>query len=237
MYSCSNTKNIYFISAFLRIFRERLVNKRLRFKPLISSFFLIFMFLLYISVNCTPATVDGHALFGNLNNNGIQIQSNGNYKMSLTTSPAIPTLNKTINMLVTLTSTVGDKITELPAYISLQKDGKPINSQPTLVMIDDGHFNFRTIFSQPGKYLLIVNVKDLLYTNSLINFIFELDVNVSPIAQFYDLLKSFFINYYYVYIPIFIIILIMFIRSYQKNKAEMKIIFLVLRLYKKLHKP
>ncbi len=213
------------------------MKKKLRFKSLISSFILIFMFVLNISINCTPIYVYGHALFGNTNNNGIQIQSNGNYKMSLTTSPATLVLNKTINILVTLTSTVGDKITELPAYMSLQKDGKLMNSLPTLVMIDDGHYNFKTIFSQPGKYLLIVNVKDLLYTNSLINFIFELDVNVSPINQFYDLLKSFFVNYYYIYIPIFIIILIMFIRSHQKNKDEMKIMILVRRLYKKLHKP
>jgi hypothetical protein len=143
--------------------------------------------------------------------------------MSLTTSPAIPTLNKTINMLITLTSTVGDKITQLPAYISLQKAGNAVDPSPTLVMIDGGHFHFKTIFSQPGKYVLTVNVKDLLYTASLIKFTFKFDVNDSSINQFYDLLKSFFINYYYVYIPIFIIVLIMFIRSYQKNKAEMKI--------------
>ncbi len=144
--------------------------------------------------------------------------------MGLTTSPAVPMLNKTMDVLITLTSTVGDKITELPAYMSLQKDGKASDSQPTFVMIDDGHFHFKTIFSHPGKYLLTVNLKDLLYTGSLIKFTYTLDVNDSSINQFYDKLKSFFVNYYYIDIPIFIIVLIIFIRSHhQKNKEEMKI--------------
>ncbi len=222
MFSYFNAMIIYFISSFLRIFRVRM-NKRLHFKSLISSFFLIFMFVSNISINCMSTYVYGHVLFGNPNDTGIQIQSNGNYKMGLTTSPAVPVLNKTINMLLTLTSTVGDKITQLPAYMSLQKAGNAVDSQPTLIMIDGGHFHFKTIFPQHGKYLLTVNVKDLLYTTSLIKFTFELDVNDSSINQFYDKLKSFFVNYYYIDIPIFIIISIMLIRSHQKNKNEMKI--------------
>ena len=220
MYSYANAMNICFSLSFLQIFGERLMNKRLRFKPLLSSFFLIFIFMSNVFINHMPRDVYGHFLFGNPNDNAIQIQSNGNYKMGLTTSPAVPQLNKTINVLITLTSTVGDKITQLPAYMSLQKAGNTVDSQPTLIMIDGGHFHFKTIFSHPGKYLLTVNVKDLLYTASLIKFTFGFDVNDSPINQFYDQLKSFFANYYYIDIPIFIIVSIMFIRSYQKNKKE-----------------
>jgi len=224
MYSYVNAMNICFSLSFLQIFKERLMNKRLRFKPLRSLFF-IFIFMSNIFIDHMPRDVYGHFLFGNPNDNSIQIQTNGNYKMGLTSSPAEQALNKTINVLITLTSTVGDKITQLPAYMSLQKAGNTVDSQPTLIMIDGGHFHFKTIFSQPGKYLLTVNVKDLLYSASFVKFTFVLDVNDSPINQFYNKIKSFFANYYYIDIPIFLIVTILFIRSYhQKNtKEEMKI--------------
>jgi hypothetical protein len=236
MYSCFNTKNIFINSANLMTFKIKSYNIKLTFLPLTLSFLLLFiLFFLNLSFNYNSIYVYGHTLFGNSNNNGIQIQTNGKYKVGLVTSPPTLVLNKTINILLTVNSTTGDKIMELPAYISLQKDGKVVNSPNTLIMIDGGHYNFKTFFPQTGKYLLFVNLKDIYYTNSLINFIFVLDVNVPLTDQFYNLIKSFFINYYYIYIPIAILISIFFLRSHKKNDQE-KITLIVRWLYKKLHK-
>ena len=188
-------------------------NIKLKSIPLLS-FFLLFILVSNLSFNYNSIWVYGHTLFGNNNNNGIQIQTNGNYKVGLATSPPTIVLNKTINMLLTVNSTTGDKIMRIPAYISLQKDGKFVNSPNNLIMIDGGHYNFKTFFPQTGKYLLFVNLKDLYYTNSILTFIFALDVNVPLTDQFYGLIKSFFINYYYIYIPAAILISVIFLRSH-----------------------
>lgn len=235
MYSCFNAKNIFINSIILLRSEVKSNNIKLNSLPLILSSFLLFILVLNLHFNYNSICVYGHTLIGN-NNKGIQIQTNGNYKVGLITSPPILALNKTINMLLTVNSTNGDKIMELPAYISLQKDGKVVNSSNRLIMIDGGHYNFKTLFTQTGKYLLFVNLKDIYYTNSFINYIFELNVNNSPIDQFYGLMKSFFINYYYIYIPIIILIFIILLRSHKKNEEEKKITLLVRWLYKKLHK-
>ncbi len=235
MYSCFNTKNIFFINSIILI-TSKIISYNIKLKSIpLLSFFLLFILVSNLSFNYNSIWVYGHTLFGNNNNNGIQIQTNGNYKVGLATSPPTIVLNKTINMLLTVNSTTGDKIMELPAYISLQKDGKIVNSSNTLIMIDGGHYNFKTFFPQTGKYLLFVNLKDLYYTNSILSFIFALDVNVPLTDQFYALIKSFFINYYYIYIPIAILICVIFLRSHKKNEQE-KITLIVRWLYKKLHK-
>src|SRR6476661_4624889 len=74
------------------------------------------------------------------------------------------------------------------------------------ILLWGGHYNFKSIFPEKGKYILFVNIKDIYYTDTTLNFIFELNVDDPIIDQFYNLLKSFFIDYYYIYVPIIIII-------------------------------
>jgi hypothetical protein len=119
---------------------------------------------------------------------------------------------------------------ELSAYLSLQKDGKNDNSSQTLVMVRGGHYNFKTIFTEKGKYIY--------YTDTTLNFIFELNVDDPIIDQFYNLMKSFFINYYYIYMPIIIIIVVYILSFKYKGKSKNREIFILIvrGLYKKLHK-
>jgi len=220
-------------------------------KPLslkaILSFSLILLFSLNLYFNNDSIYAYGHSLFGNNNNNGsgIQIQTNGNYKVELSTNPPKIPLNKNTEILLRVTSLSnssnggagGSEIMEIPAYLSLIKDGKVENLQHTLVMIRGGHYNFNSVFSDKGKYLLFVDIKDIYYTNTILNFIFELNVDIPIIDQFYAILKSIFINYYYIYIPIFGIIIFIIIRSQKKNIVSGgKMTIMVRWLYNKLHK-
>ena len=220
-------------------------------KPLslkaILSFSLILLFSLNSYFNNDSIYAYGHSLFGNNNNNGsgIQIQTNGNYKVELSTNPSKIPLNKSTDILLRVTSLSnssnggagGSEIMEIPAYISLVKDGKVENLQHTLVMIRGGHYNFNSVFSDKGKYLLFVDIKDIYYTNTILNFIFELNVDIPIIDQFYAILKSIFINYYYIYIPIIGIIIFIIIRSQKKNIVSGgKMTIMVRWLYNKLHK-
>ena len=220
-------------------------------KPLslkaILSFSLILLFSLNSYFNNDSIYAYGHSLFGNNNNNGsgIQIQTNGNYKVELSTNPPKIPLNKNTEILLRVTSLSnssnggagGSEIMEIPAYISLIKDGKVENLQHTLVMIRGGHYNFNSVFSDKGKYLLFVDIKDIYYTNTILNFIFELNVDIPIIDQFYAILKSIFINYYYIYIPIIGIIIFIIIRFQKKNIVSGgKMTIMVRWLYNKLHK-
>ena len=222
-------------------------------KPLslktILSFSLILLFSLNLYFNNDSIYAYGHSLFGNNNNNGsgIQVQTNGNYKVEVSTNPPKIPLNKNTEILLRVTSLSnssnggagagGSEIMEIPAYLSLIKDGKVENLQHTLVMIRGGHYNFNSVFSDKGKYLLFVDIKDIYYTNTILNFIFELNVDIPIADQFYDILKSIFINYYYIYIPIMGIVIFMIIRSQKKNIVSGgKMTIMVRWLYNKLHK-
>src|SRR6478609_3775340 len=205
-------------------------------KPLslkaILSFSLILLFSLNLYFNNDSIYAYGHSLFGNNNNNGsgIQIQTNGNYKVELSTNPPKIPLNKNTEILLRVTSLSnssnggagGSEIMEIPAYISLIKDGKVENLQHTLVMIRGGHYNFNSVFSDKGKYLLFVDIKDIYYTNTILKFIFELNAGIPIVDQFYNALESFLLNYYYIYIPIIGFIFIITYWPRQKNKNEKK---------------
>ncbi|MGN6708573.1 MAG: hypothetical protein ACTHKF_04425 [Candidatus Nitrosocosmicus sp.] len=205
------------------------------------SIFLIFLFALNVLNSNSSIFVYGHSLFGNNNNgSGIQVQTNGNYKVELSTNPSKILLNKSTDILLRVTSLLGggSEIMELPVYLSLAKDGKLNNLQHTPVILSGGHYNFKSVFPSTGKYLLFVDIKDIYYTNTILNFIFELNVDVPFTDQFYDSLKSFFINYYYIYIPIMGLIIFLIIRSQKKsNLPGTGTMILAARwIYNKLHR-
>ncbi|MGN6559064.1 MAG: hypothetical protein ACTHJ2_00910, partial [Candidatus Nitrosocosmicus sp.] len=81
------------------------------------SIFLIFLFALNVLNNNSSVFVYGHSLFGNNNNgSGIQVQTNGNYKVELSTNPSKILLNKSTDILLRVTSLLGggSEIMELP---------------------------------------------------------------------------------------------------------------------------
>ena len=201
---------------------------------IILSLSLILLFSLNVYFNNDFIYAYGHSLFGNNNGSGIQVQTNGNYKVELSTNPPKIPLNKNTEILLRVTSLAngstgvagagggrggGSEIMEIPAYLSLVKDSKTNDLQNTLVMVRGGHYNFNSVFSDKGKYLLFVDIKDIYYTNSILRFVFELNAGIAITNQFYLAIESFLINYYYVYIPIIGIIFILTYWPRQKNKT------------------
>jgi hypothetical protein len=207
----SNIKLSNFSSCYLRSISSSLF---------ISSLFFIVV-VACLSNNHNSVYVYGHSLFGSNNGSGIQTQTNGNFKVELSTNPSKIELNKTIDILLRVTSTTGEEIMELPVYLSLAKDGKSNNNPPqSLAMVRNGHYNFKSFLPDQGKYLLFVNIKDIYYTQSLLSFIFELNAEVPATEQFYNILKTLFLNYYYVYIPIALLISVVVLKNHRKNKIQ-----------------
>ena len=246
MYCCFDKRNIFINSLIFLLSKIKIFNMasypyyHYHYLKLMVSFFFLFIFILNLSFNYNSIFVYGHSLLGGNNGSGIQTQTNGNFKVELSTNPSKLVLNKTTDVLLRVTSTAaaGGEIMELPVYLSLQKDGKNDNSSQTLVMVRGGHYNFKSIFPEKGKYILFVNIKDIYYTDTTLNFIFELNVDDPIIDQFYNLMKSFFIDYYYIYVPIIIIIVvsILSLKYIGKSKNREIFILIVRGLYKKLHK-
>jgi hypothetical protein len=218
----------------------RLSANKIGFPKIMISFSLILLlFALSLSNDHKSIYVFGHSLFGNNNGNNTQIQTNGNYKVELSTNPLKIPLNKPTDILLNFStlSNGGPQVMELPIYLSLAKDGKLNNLQHTPIIISGGHYNFKSIFPTTGKYLLLVDIKDIYYTNSDLNFIFELNVDVPFTDQFYNALKTFFIGYYYIYIPVIsLAIIITIIRPRKKNKISGTMTLAVRWFYNKLHK-
>jgi len=224
MFSCFKGMNNIFIVIFKNslILIPKIIQSNIKSFSLILtlSFFLLFIIIVNLSINSSSMYVYGHSLFGNNNGSGTQIQKNGNFEVELSTFPSKPLVNKNTDIFLRISSTAGDELIELPVYLSLTKEDKINNSSYNLTMIRGGHYNFNYVFPDKGKYLLFLDIKDIYYTSTTLNFIFEINVDVPVTEQFFELMRTFFTNYYYIYIPIILLIIIVIIKYYKRNKIK-----------------
>lgn len=147
--------------------------------------------------------------------NGTQTQRNGNYVVELFINPTNPLVDKNTDIFLRIVSNTGDELIELPVSVYILKDGKPIYSNPdNYTFVKQGHYNFNYVFDEPGQYLLFVDVKDIFYTLNVLNFIFEINVDLPLTDKIIELLR----NYYYVYIPLIIIAVVILLLKYDKTR-------------------
>jgi hypothetical protein len=192
---------------------------------LFVSFFTLFM-ILYFSTPDTEQLAFAHSFFGgnDASFNGTQTQTIGNYVIELLVNPSKPLIDKNTSFLFRLTSNAGDELIELPVSFSIFKDGKPIFSNPNnFTLVRQGHYDFDYTFSEPGKYVLFVDIKDIFYTLNILNSVFEVDVQVPVAERIYDLLQTFVVNYYYIYISLAALIGISFIVKSKRHKDVKKV--------------
>jgi hypothetical protein len=131
---------------------------------------------------------------------GTQNQTAGNFVVDLLLNPSKPMVGKDTAFLMQVKSTQGDEIIELPVSFYILKDGKPVFSNPNnFIMVRQGHYDFNYTFSEPGKYLLFVDIKDIFYTLDVQNVTFEIDVQVPVLERITESITSFVLNYYYIF--------------------------------------
>ena len=189
------------------------------------SFFSLFM-VIYFSPLDTEHLAFAHSFFGgnDASFNGTQTQTIGNYVVELLVNPSKPMIGKDTSFLFRLTSNAGDELIELPVSFSIFKDGKPVFSNPNnFTLVRQGHYDFNYTFSEPGKYVLFVDIKDIFYTLNILNSEFEVDVQVPIAERIYDLLQTFVVNYYYIYILLAALIGISFIVKSRRHKDVKKV--------------
>ena len=189
------------------------------------SFFSLFM-VIYFSPLDTEHLAFAHSFFGgsDASFNGTQTQTIGNYVVELLVNPSKPMIGKDTSFLFRLTSNAGDELIELPVSFSIFKDGKPVFSNPNnFTLVRQGHYDFNYTFSEPGKYVLFVDIKDIFYTLNILNSKFEVNVQVPIAERIYDLLQTFVVNYYYIYILLAALIGISFIVKSRRHKDVKKV--------------
>ena len=189
------------------------------------SFFSLFM-AIYFSPLDTEHLAFAHSFFGgnDASLNGTQTQSIGNYVVDLLVNPSKPMIGKDTSFLFRLTSKAGDELIELPVSFSIFKDGKPVFSNPNnFTLVRQGHYDFNYTFSEPGKYILSVDIKDIFYTLNILNSEFEVNVQVPIAERIYDLLQTFVVNYYYIYILLAALIGISFMVKSRRHKDVKKL--------------
>ena len=134
---------------------------------------------------------------------GTQNQTAGNFVVDLLLNPSKPVVGKDTAFLMQVKSTQGDEIIELPVSFYILKDGKPVLSDPNnFAMVRQGHYDFNYTFSEPGKYLLFVDIKDIFYTLDVLTANFEIDVQVPVLERITESITSFMLNYYYIFVII-----------------------------------
>src|SRR6187200_1797587 len=189
-----------------------------------ASFFFLFMVIYFSPLDDEQLTF-AHSFFGgnDASLNGTQAQSIGNYVVDLLVNPSKPMIGKDTSFLFRLTSKAGDELIELPVSFSIFKDGKPIFSNPNnFTLVRQGHYDFNYTFSEPGKYILFVDIKDIFYTLNILNSEFEVNVQVPIAERIYDLIQAFVLNYYYIYIILGALIGISFIVNSKRRKDVKK---------------
>ncbi len=189
------------------------------------SFFSLFM-VIYFSPLDNEHLAFAHSFFGgsDASFNGTQTQTIGNYVVELLVNPSKPMIGKDTSFLFRLTSNAGDELIEIPVSFSIFKDGKPVFSNPNnFTLVRQGHYDFNYTFSEPGKYVLFVDIKDIFYTLNILNSKFEVNVQVPIADRIYDLLQTFVVNYYYIYILLAALIGISFIVKSRRHKDVKKV--------------
>lgn len=163
-----------------------------------------------------------HSIFGgnDAEFNGTQVQENGNYVVDLLVNPSKPLVDTDTIFLLRITSGAGDELIELPVSFYILKDGNPVFSNPdNFTIVRQGHYDFNYIFKEPGKYLLFVDVKDIFYTFDIVNFIFEVNVDVPITERIYVLLSTFFVNSYYIFIALAALVVIFVVLKSRRQKV------------------
>ena len=173
----------------------------------------------YFGSDYEEETVWGHSFFDGNGNilNATQTQQNENYVVELFVNSSRPLVDRDITFALEIKSKAGDELIELPVAPYILKDGKPVFSNPNnYVLVSQGHYDFGYTFNEPGIYSLVVDIKDIFYTLDIANFEFEIVVDDSVIDRIGELIGS----YYYVFIPIIIILVISVLVNLRKRKVK-----------------
>ena len=110
---------------------------------------------------------------------GASKQRIGNYDVEVTTDPKSPTANTSpTKILIRIAGVNGDHPMDVPIMIRLMKDGDVLQTTNPII-VQSGHFTHEFAFTQPGRYILYIDLDDYTYSGEFLTFTFFINVSGS----------------------------------------------------------
>ncbi len=129
-------------------------------------------FLLMLIIVALP--VIGQAFADSLKN--ASSQRIGNYDMQLATDPKNPIVGSPTQIKIRISGVNGDELINIPIQIRLTDDQGKVLQYTSPVIVPASHYAYSYTFSQPGRYIVYVDLKDSSYSNSILTYTFFINV-------------------------------------------------------------
>jgi len=101
----------------------------------------------------------------------------GNYDVEIITDPKSPTVdNNPTNVLIRIAGVNGNHPTDVPIMMRLMKDGTSLQTTNPII-VQSGHHTQEFTFTQPGRYILYIDLNDYLYSGEVLTFTFFINVS------------------------------------------------------------
>jgi hypothetical protein len=110
---------------------------------------------------------------------GASKQRIGNYDVEVTTDPKSPTVNTSpTKILIRIAGVNGDHPMDVPIMIRLMRDGDVLQTTNPII-VQSGHYTHEFAFTQPGRYILYIDLDDDTYSGEVLTFTFFINVSGS----------------------------------------------------------
>ena len=99
----------------------------------------------------------------------------GNYDVEMVTEPKSPVAGSPANILIRLAGVNGDDLVDVHISIRIIKDGVELE-RTNPIIVPYGHHTYEFTFSEPGKYVVYVDLMDNSYSGETLTFTFFVNV-------------------------------------------------------------
>lgn len=99
----------------------------------------------------------------------------GNYDVEMTTAPKSPVAGGATDVMVRIAGVNGDDLVDVPITMRLVKDGVELQ-RTNPIIVPYGHHSQEYTFSEPGRYVLYVDLNDYAYSGQTLTFTFFVNV-------------------------------------------------------------
>ncbi len=146
-----------------------------------SRFIALFILMLVVALS---AITMGQAFADPLRN--ASRQRIGNFDMQVATDPKNPVAGNNVKIQVRIAGVNGDDLANIPIQIKLVDSQGNVLQYSSPIIVPAGHYVYNYTFSQPGKYIVYVDLKDTNYSNSILTFTFFVNV-AGPFDYLYNI--------------------------------------------------
>ena len=113
----------------------------------------------------------------------------GNYDVQLATDPKNPVVGNPTRIQIRIAGVNGDDLVNIPIQIRLVDNQNKVLQYSSTIIVPAGHYFYERTFSEPGRYIVYVDLKDTSYSNSILTFTFFVNV-AGPFDYLYIVVPS-----------------------------------------------